>query len=55
MALAIDQNGNVFDKKLTMCESDIKKVITNMSESTKNKQKEVLQKALKIKINRQII
>jgi hypothetical protein len=55
MALAIDKDGNIFDKKLTMCESDIKKAISNISQSTKNKQKKVLQKALKIKINREII
>ena len=49
MALAIDKDGKVVDKHLTMDEVSIRKAI---SSGNKEHQKKVLQKALKVKINR---
>jgi hypothetical protein len=46
MALAIDKNGKIFEKHLTMNEEDIRKVI---SKGNTQKQKQVLQRALKTK------
>ncbi|MEA2017198.1 MAG: hypothetical protein U9N59_02010 [Campylobacterota bacterium] len=51
MALAIDKDGKVFEKHLTMSEETIRKVI---SKGNTKKQKEVLQKALKVKFNHEI-
>jgi len=55
MALAIDRDGKVFDKHLTMSEDSIRKVISNRSKIVKEKQKQVLQRAMKTKFNREII
>lgn len=51
MALAIDKYGKVFEKHLTMSEKSIRKVI---SKGSTKKQKQVLQRALKVKFNHEI-
>jgi hypothetical protein len=52
MALSVDKHGKVFEKRLTMSENSIRKII-----STRDKEhhKKVLQRALKVKINREIV
>ncbi len=49
MALAIDKDGKIIDKHLTLDELSIRKAMSN---GNKEHQKKVLQKALKVKINR---
>ena len=52
MALSVDKDGKVFEKRLTMDEGMIRKIISNRD---KEHHKKVLQRAMKIKINREII
>ena len=51
MALAIDKDGKVYDKKLTMSEEAITKII---SSSDKEQHRNILKRATKAKIVRRI-
>ena len=52
MALAVDKNGKVYEKKLNISEAKIRKIIAN---SNKEHHRKVLQKAMSVKINREIV
>jgi hypothetical protein len=52
MALAVDKNGKVYEKRLNMSEDEIRKIIEN---SDKEHHRKVLQRALSVKINREIV
>ena len=52
MALAVDKNGKVYNKKLNMSEDEIRKIMSN---SDKEHHKKLLKRALSIKINRKMI
>jgi hypothetical protein len=51
MALSVDKDGKVFEKRLTMDEDIIRKIISNRD---KEHHKKVLQRAMKIKIVRRV-
>jgi hypothetical protein len=55
MALTVDKDGKIIEKHLTMSETDIRQVLSGISKADKERQKQVLQRALKVKIHRQII
>jgi hypothetical protein len=51
MALAVDENGKVYDKKLTISEEVISKIISN---SDKEHHRDILKRATKTKIVRRV-
>jgi mevalonate pyrophosphate decarboxylase len=51
MALSVNKDGKVFEKRLTMDEDIIRKIISNRD---KEHHKKVLQRAMKIKIVRRV-
>ena len=52
MALSVEKNGEVFEKRLTMNEETIRKVISNRD---KEHHKKILQRAMKVKIDHEIV
>ena len=52
MALAVDKNGKVYEKKLSISETKIRQIIAN---SNKEHHKKILQRAMSVKINREIV